>query len=152
MTRPTTTTGTKGSDVSEQDDPEPRIVTLPHGIPGLTDETRFVIRDTQPEGGSAFQLLESAADNSVGLIVTVPWLFFPDYVPEVPDDEYAELDIRDPDEAMLFCSVTLESDTETIYLNLLGPFIVNSRTLEGRQVVLADSDYPVRAPVKLEMA
>ena len=140
------------SATTEPESSEPQLVTMPHGIPGLSDDTEFLIRDLQPDEASVFQLLESTTDDSVGLIVTVPWLFFPDYTPEVPDEEYYELDIQSVDEAMLFCSVTLEPDTETIYLNLLGPFIVNARTLVGRQVVLADSDYPVRAPVKLELA
>lgn len=51
---------------------------------------------------------------------------------------------------MIFCPVTLDSAQRTVYLNLLGPFVVNARTNAGRQIVLTDSGYPVRAPVQIE--
>jgi flagellar assembly factor FliW len=49
----------------------------------------------------------------------------------------------------VFCPVTLTGDPDVVYLNLLGPFVVHRESLEGRQVVLADSEWPVRAPITL---
>jgi flagellar assembly factor FliW len=85
----------------------------------------------------------------MALIVTVPWLVFPEYSPEISELERKQLRLESPDDAIVFCPVTLTGDPDTVYVNLLGPFVVNGETLEGRQVVLADSEYPVRAPVTL---
>jgi flagellar assembly factor FliW len=100
----------------------------------------------------AFQELRSVEDPAISMIVCVPWLFFPDYAPEVPDDDRAELDLRDPEQAVVFCPVTLDEKRDAIYVNLFGPFVVNASTRRGRQLVLTDSDYPLRARLGLESA
>ena len=45
--------------------------------------------------------------------------------------------------------VTLAPEDDTVFLNLMGPFVVNRHTMQGRQLVLADSDHPTRAAVRL---
>lgn len=54
-----------------------------------------------------------------------------------------------PDEAIVFCPVTLDQENDTIYFNLLGPFVVNSRTRQGRQIVLTGLRQPLRAQPQL---
>jgi flagellar assembly factor FliW len=126
---------------------EPRVLMFPDGILGFPGSTRFgLVNDSED---AVFQLLQSLDDEDVALIVTVPWLFFPDYSPEISELERKQLRLESPEDAIVFCPVTLTGDPDTVYVNLLGPFVVNGETLEGRQVVLADSDYPVRAPVTL---
>jgi flagellar assembly factor FliW len=45
--------------------------------------------------------------------------------------------------------VLTPDDKETVFVNLMGPFVVNPKTRRGCQFVLAGSGYPLRAPVKL---
>lgn len=97
----------------------------------------------------AFQQLHSVDDPDVAMIVCVPWLFFPDYSPVLGDAEQAELGIESADDAVLFVPVSLDPDGGGVTLNLLGPFVVNSRTRRGLQLVLTGSDYSVRAPIEL---
>ncbi len=124
-----------------------KVLTFPDGILGFPGSTRFSLVN---EGEDAlFQLLQSLDDESVALIVAVPWLFFPDYSPEISELERKQLKLQSPDDAIVFCPVTLTGDPDVVYLNLLGPFVVHRDSLEGRQVVLADSEWPVRAPISL---
>ncbi|MEX1271335.1 MAG: flagellar assembly protein FliW, partial [Acidimicrobiia bacterium] len=51
------------------------------GIPGFPDHTRFTLVELADDG--AFQLLQSLDDENVAMIVTTPWLFFPDYEMEI---------------------------------------------------------------------
>lgn len=118
------------------------------GIPGFPDSHRFALVDL--EDGGAFQLLQSLDEPDVSMIVCVPWLFFPDYTPELSDVEQRELGLERPEDAIVFCPVTLDAEQEAIYVNLLGPFVVHAESHEGRQVVLADADHPVRAEVRLD--
>ncbi len=127
-----------------------KVIEFPDGILGFPGSTRFVLINDSDD--AVFQLLQSLEDPAVALIVSVPWLFFPDYAPEVSDIERKQIGLESPEDAIVFCPVTLSAEPDTVFVNLLGPFIVNRRTLEGRQVVLADSDYPVRAMVKLSSA
>ncbi|PWG73689.1 flagellar assembly protein FliW, partial [Enterococcus hirae] len=73
-----------------------------------------------------------------------------DYAPVIGDEDQAKLGIESPEDALLFCSVTLPEDEDaTPTMNLLGPFVVNRHTRVGRQVVLQDEEqYPVRAPLE----
>ncbi len=124
-----------------------KVITFPDGILGFPGSTRFAL--VNEDDDALFQLLQSLDDESVALIVAVPWLFFPDYSPEISELERKQLKLHSPDDAIVFCPVTLTGDPDVVYLNLLGPFVVHRESLEGRQVVLADSEWPVRAPISL---
>lgn len=117
------------------------------GIPGFPRAHRFVLRDLTDDG--PFQMLESLDQPDLSMVVAVPWLFFPDYAPELAAEDQEDLGIERPEDAIVFCTVTADLDEEAVYLNLLGPFVVNARTRQGRQVVLADTSQPVRARVAL---
>ena len=140
------TASTNGIETDEI--PEDKVILFDEGIPGLPECHRFVILDLAPD--SAFQVLQSVDTPEVSMIVTVPWLFFPDYAPELSDMEQASLGIDGPEDVALFCSVVLAPDEkDTVFVNLMGPFVVNPNTRRGSQFVLATSGYPLRAPVKL---
>ena len=131
---------------------ESKVMVFTDGIPGFPGLHQFVLTDLADT--AVFQELRSLDDPDFSMIVCVPWLFFPDYAPELTDEEQHELQIFDPEKAILFCPVTvdLETDGGRIYVNLLGPFVVNAETQRGRQLVLTDSDYPVRAELDLSAA
>ena len=124
-----------------------KVVTFPDAIPGFPDARRFVLRDLDEHG--TFQLLESVDTPDLSLVVCVPWMFFPDYAPEIDEEVQRQLALERVEDAIVFCSVTAEPDQDELYLNLLGPFVVNVATQQGRQVVQADVDLPARAPVPL---
>jgi flagellar assembly factor FliW len=127
-----------------------QILRFGDGIPGFPSLRRFALLELAEDG--AFQLLQSLDDPDVAMVVSVPWLFFPDYELELADAERRDLGIDSPADAVVFCPVAIDADEETVYVNLLGPFVVNPNTREGRQVVLADASLPVRAPVHLQPA
>lgn len=123
------------------------VLTFEDGIPGFPGSHRFVLIEVAED--SVFHLLQSQDEPEVALVVTVPWIFFPDYAPELSELERASLGIERAEDAIVFCAVTLDAEHQTVYLNLLAPFVVNAASRRGRQVILSDSGYPVRAPVKL---
>lgn len=122
----------------------PDVLTFDGGIPGFAAAERFVLGDLTDDG--TFQLLRSVEDPDLSLVVTSPWLFFPDYAMDLPEGERRQLGIEDAAEAMVFCSV-IADDTEHLFLNLRAPFVANARTRAARQIVLDDADLPLRALV-----
>jgi flagellar assembly factor FliW len=120
---------------------------FPDGLPGFPDLKRFVLIELREDG--AFQELQSIDDPEVSMIVCVPWLFFPDYAPVLSDDEQEDLELETQADAVVFVPVTFDERLHQVSLNLLGPFVVNARTRRGRQLVLAESEYPVKAPISL---
>ena len=120
---------------------------FPEGLPGLPDLERFVIVELREDG--AFQQLQSLDNIDVSMIVCVPWLFFPDYAPILSDIEQAELGLESAEDAVLFVPVSFDAETRQVFLNLLGPFVVNAKTRVGRQLVLTGTDYSTRTPIEL---
>lgn len=120
---------------------------FPDGLPGLPDLEHFVIVELREDG--AFQQLQSLDNIDVSMIVCVPWLFFPDYAPVLSDLEQAELGLEKSEDAILFVPVSIDPESRQIFLNLLGPFVVNARTRKGRQIVLTGTKYTTRTPIEL---
>lgn len=127
-----------------------QVLEFDHGIPGFPDARRFALRDLDEAG--TFQVLESVDDPALSIVVCPPWLVVPDYEADLPDTDRSELDLEDAADAALFCAVTVDEEQRAFHLNLLGPFVVNTRTRRGRQVVLADSGHPARHTVYLDAA
>ena len=126
--------------------PTDDVLVFEDGIPGFPEHRQFQLVDFV--GDSAFQLLQSIDDDSMAMIVCSPWLFFPDYEPEITDADEENLDLRSSEDAIVFCPVTIEGPDKA-FANLLGPFVVNAKTRRGRQVVLVDSPYVVRTALPL---
>lgn len=125
--------------------PEAGILTFPGGIPGFPTTERFVLRDLTEDG--TFQELASVDDPALALIVLSPWLAFPGYAPELPEEDQEFLGIEDPSDVIVFCAVNAPEDVDGLTVNLLGPFVVNRHSLIGRQVILTDQSLDVRTPL-----
>lgn len=124
---------------------ESAVLHFAEGIPGFSAAHRFVLSDLTDEG--TFQLLVSVEQPELSLVVTSPWLFFPDYSPELPEPDRQVLGIEDVSDAVLFCTVIAE-DTDELVLNLRAPFVANGRSHSARQVILDDETLPLRAAVR----
>jgi len=123
------------------------ILDFPAGIPGFPGPRRFSLQEVVED--SAFQLLESVTDDGVSMVVTQPWLFFPDYAPVIDDTDQFELGLERPEDAIVICPVLIDRDARLLYVNLRGPLVVNANTRQGRQVVLHE-DLPLRAVIDLD--
>ena len=137
------------TDTALQSQDDVQILDFPTGIPGFPGPRRFSLQEVVED--SAFQLLESVTDDGVSMVVTQPWLFFPDYAPVIDDTDQLELGLERPEDAIVICPVSIDRDARLLYVNLRGPLVVNSSTKQGRQVVL-DEDLPLRAVIELDAA
>ena len=124
---------------------EEKILAFPDGLPGFPEARRFTLVPV-PEN-DVFLWLQAVDDPALAFLCTVPWPFFPDYEPELPDVDEEALALADAGDAMVLCMLTVRREERTVTANLLGPVVINQRTRTGRQVVLADSQYPLRAPL-----
>lgn len=132
---------TKLGDVEIEDG---RVITFPDGLPGFSDSCRFVLLDIRP--GSAFQWLLSLDRPELALVVADPFPFFPGYRTSLEDKDLETLGHREGDELAVFAVVTVRGrrKEDTTY-NLRAPLVVNLRTLLGKQVILKDGNWGLRA-------
>jgi flagellar assembly factor FliW len=115
------------------------ILQMPDGMLGFEYCTRFVLIEDIPE--SAFKWLQAVDDAAVAFIVINPADFFPEYEVELTDGQAESLDLKDPGESVMFTTVTVARDEGKVTTNLVAPIVINSRTLQARQVVLQDERY-----------
>lgn len=117
------------------------------GLLGLEESTTSLVLLEQEEG--PYYWLQSVDDPDVAFVVTDPWLFWPDYDVVIPDEVEKDLDLHGPEDVEIMVLVSVrpveEDEYPEVTANLLGPLVVNSRTKQGCQLVLEDTQYSTRA-------
>ena len=114
-------------------------------MPGFPDTRRFLLVRVDEDG--LLLELTSVDDPQLRFLVVPPPAFFPDYRPEIPWDSLAGLGV-DPaqaDHVLTLLVVTLGDSPAHTTANLMAPILVNEVSRRAVQVVLSDSDLPVRA-------
>lgn len=116
---------------------------------GFEGADRYVLMDLNPT--SPLKVLQLAANPDVCFLVTDPALFFPEYKVNLTAAQVADIGLTDPAEAAVMVVVTVADGGSRVTANLLGPVLVNAKTLVGKQVVLTGSGYKVDEPVPVEV-
>ncbi len=161
---PSPAAGTRSTTVGPVADELPEIRFV-RPIPGFPDSTRYVLvrlgdddADGTPDGGASaggagadddgilFEL-RSLDEPGVRFLVGVPEVFFADYVAEIDEPTAADLGIETADDALVLVVLTTSGDGASTTANLLAPVVINARTRVAEQVILAGTDWPVRAVV-----
>lgn len=133
------------------DAPDLPVLTFRRGLVGFDGPQRFhLVR----WGGddSPFSVLQSLDDPDLAFVVVPPQVFFADYEPEIDDEAAAHLGVASAEDLLLLVIVHLADDPRDATANLLGPLVVNTRTLEGIQAVLSPERWPSRRPLALAAA
>jgi flagellar assembly factor FliW len=117
------------------------------GLPGFPGERRFaLVRWGAFEG--PYSLMVDLENPDVRFLVMPPYVFFPDYVVDLEDSIAAKIHLERAEDCLLLVIVTLGSTPEEATANLLGPVVINLKTREGMQAVLAESGHSTRVPLR----
>ena len=127
-------------------DAPPAALRFAAGLPGFAGARAFTV---VPWGGddSPFSLLECSDVEGLAFVVVPPELFFPDYEPVVDSHTVERLGIEVAEDAELLVILTLGATPADATANLLGPIVVNRRTGEAVQAVLAGQRWSSRTPL-----
>ncbi len=124
---------------------EKDIIYFQDGLPGFPDKHEFVLIGDEEQ---PIKWLQSLEDGSLALPVTSPFLVFPAYDVEIPDEDVAELGITSPEEAALLVVLVIPPGRPLdMTANLRAPIVVNVNTKKAKQVVVLNEEYPIRYPV-----
>jgi flagellar assembly factor FliW len=83
----------------------------------------------------------------LAFVLINPFDFFPDYDVELTDEQAEILDLEDPEDAVMFTTVTVSREAGKVTTNLAGPIVMNRRTLRMRQIVFQDDNYSTKAVI-----
>ena len=127
----------------EIEEDESKIVHFPQGIPAFEDEHEFVIIPYDPE--SPYVFLQSAVTPELAFLMTMPFVFFPDYEFSLDDAVVENLGVRAAEDLLVYSLLTIpDGNIKTMTANLLAPVVINRKTMQARQVVLEKSRYTTK--------
>src|SRR4051812_18216945 len=121
--------------------PDEAVIEFPNGILGLQGR-QWTLMARDPD--SDFLWLHSLEDPSLALPVTNPWLFFPDYVVEIDDNDAKRIGVANPGEADVYVTVRAAESLEDFRANLRAPILVHSG--QAHQIINQTPE-PVQAPM-----
>ncbi len=114
-----------------------KVLSFPKGLIGFETSRRFILFAIQED--SPFLMLQDVDERSVGLIVTNPFDFVPDYALKVEDHDAEILGTSRIDELSIIVTVTIpRGEPEKTCLNLCGPILINNVTRIGIQAPQLD--------------
>ena len=133
------------SSVAEIEITKTQTVQLPLGLLGFERIKTYslIAKDDQ----KPFCWLSVPEGDDLAFLVVPPSLVLPDYAPDLSDADADFLEIRNPNDALVFNIVTLKSDGSAT-VNLKGPIVINRHTMIGMQVVLSQSQYAIKHPIQ----
>ena len=129
-------------------------LTFAAGLYGFADRRDFAL---VPAGRPGLWWLQSAEDSALVFLLADPFPAFPDYAPDVPDAEAAQLGASfgdasghaPPADLAVLVVVTLGRAGGPATANLQAPVLVHLGTGQGRQVVLPDASLGVQMPIAI---
>lgn len=116
-------------------------LTFASGLPGFVESTRFTLTPWGPMDGPSY-VLRDVDDPAVCFVVVPPAPYFADYVVHLDEPTVSRLSLRDGREALALVIVSFDDDGAAT-ANLMGPVVVNVRTGQAAQTVLADEQLRV---------
>ena len=127
---------------------EEKIIRFVNGIVGFPELTEFaLINNSEREGGSAIQWLQSIQSPEFAIPVMDPLLILPDYNPQIEDELVKPIGTLNPDDILVLVTVAVPKDITQMTVNLKGPIIINALERKACQVIAEGDNYSVKFPV-----
>ena len=131
---------------------ENEIVHFADGIPAFEDEHEFLIIPYDEE--SPYVFLQSLTTPGLAFLMTMPFVFFPEYEFELDDANQEKLGLTRQEDMLVYMLLTIpDGQVELMTANLTAPIVMNQVTMQARQIVLDKSRYTTKHrlfPVKKE--
>ena len=125
---------------------EGKVIEFSNGILGFEDSKKYVML-SKKDNGQLFCWLQSVDDADTAFAVTVPYVFYPDYKPNVADEDLAKIGINGQDEIKdlsVFSIMVIPDETKNTTINLKAPVVINQATNKGGQFIASNAEYDVR--------
>lgn len=131
---------------------KPMEFELPGGMIGFEDITQFELLINEEE--EPFMWIRAVKQHELAFVVVEPSKILNDYDVEIADGDAEKLEIQTAEDALILNVVTIKNDDiESATVNLIGPIVLNRRTLKGKQLIAANyMKFSARHPLLSESA
>ena len=120
-------------------------VDFPSGLVGFPGLTQF--RLLEPEGGYPLKFLQAGGTDEMSFVCIDVGAIKPDYEVPLGEEDAQSLAIEDPAHALVLALVVIPEDPRKMTANLAGPLVVNTKTLQGRQIILNPEKFALKYQV-----
>jgi flagellar assembly factor FliW len=124
-----------------------QMMHLPLGMIGFPQLHRYLL--FQHRKDSPFFWLQSMDRQDLAFVLVNPLLFEPDYQITLSSSDRKLLDLSDPNQIQVWVVVTIpHGSPESMTANLKAPVAVNLDNHIMAQIILENSDYPLKKSIK----
>ncbi len=115
------------------------VVTFPFGLPGFERFKEYALIALEEE--APFIRLLSIEEAGLGFVIFDPMLVWPDYDPNISEEDLEGLELEGAEDLAVYCMVTLSKAPTDVTANLKGPVCINMRLMKAKQMILVDERY-----------
>ena len=127
---------------------EGKVLIFENGIMGYENCKKLTILFNNESGTRpVISWLQSLNEPGLALPVINPVLVMEDYNPVVEEELLSGLGELNPDNQIVFVTLTVPKDLTRMTANLKAPIVINADTRKGCQVIVENHDYKVKYPV-----
>jgi len=130
-------------EISYQED---EVVLFPEGLIGFENNRRFIIKTK--DGFEPFYWLLCLDEPGLLFPVIDPSLIMKDYRPRPSGNELRSIGIENRGDVQVLAVVTVGQTVDQVSVNLRGPIVINKMRNLGKQIILMESKYLVKYPIK----
>ena len=124
---------------------EEEVITFENGIFGFEEHKRYLLIRFE-EDNAGLLCLQNLEDAQLAFIVANPFVFLPDYAPQVAEADLKKLGNPAPESLAFYTTCVLAEDMSQSTTNLRCPLVINGETKQAVQVILEDTAYGFKQP------
>ncbi len=121
------------------------IVSLEHGLLGFENLKRYLLVESDEYAPVRF--LQAVDDPNISFPLLAPDEIRPDYHFKMPARQREDLGVEKPEDAAVFCVVTIREGPGESTINLCAPIVINLLKRQAAQVILFGGEYRVDEPL-----
>ncbi|MDD7268283.1 MAG: flagellar assembly protein FliW [Treponema sp.] len=126
-------------DISEEN-----LLTIPEGLFGFEEYTKFALVDSDYE---PFIWLQSTENPNLAFLIVDPFLISSIYETDIDDDTLAKIGITKPEDIIIMTIVTVPNNGAPITANFQGPIVINKKNHQCMQVILNDNRWSTKVNI-----
>lgn len=123
---------------------EEDIIFFKNGLPGFEDLKKFIVFPLKDN--DSFSIIHSIEED-LGIILISPFMVKENYEFKLNENIVEELKIKEPNEVIVYTTVTLNSNIEKITTNLKAPIVINRFSKLGKQIIIDNESYKIKEPI-----
>ena len=123
---------------------EDHLITIPEGLFGFENYTKYALVDSDYE---PFIWLQSCENPNLAFLIVDPFLISSIYETDIDDDTLAKIGITKPEDIIIMTIVTVPNNGAPITANFQGPIVINKKNHQCMQVILNDNRWSTKVNI-----